>query len=43
VEFCCTTRDLTAADASEAAMMLAAVTPELGDAPAFKIHEAGSR
>jgi catechol 2,3-dioxygenase-like lactoylglutathione lyase family enzyme len=42
VEFCCTTRALTAADATEAAAMLAADMPALGDAPAFEIHEAAS-
>ena len=43
VEFCCTTRALTAADASEAAAVLAAGKPPLADAPAFEIHEAAAR
>ena len=40
VEFCCTTREFTQADIDEAAVMLAAAQPALGDMPPFEIFEA---
>ena len=42
VEFCCTTREFTAADVDEARALVEAAQPPLGDTPPFEIYEANS-
>jgi len=42
VEFCCTTRAFTAADAADAAALRVAELPELGGTPPFEIYEAST-